>query len=99
MISTIKAFGRYITVKPLKSDKEFDTGITASHTQANLICKAEVLSIGTDKVFWDKKGKRIFEPGDTVFIHEFSKDNQIDPKTGEVIMFIREDTIYGYIKK
>ena len=102
MTNTIQAFGRYITVKPLNSDKEFETGIKASHTQANLILKAEVISVGHDEEFADFNDEgcgQILEKGDTVFVHEFPKDGQIDPKTNEEIMFIRVDTVYGYIKK
>lgn len=95
MINKIQAFGRYITVKALESDKKFKSGLHASHTQANLIAKAEVLSAGHYKELNDK----VLEPGDTVFVHEFPKDNQIDPVTGEEIMFIRADMVYGYIKK
>lgn len=98
----IAAFNRYLVVKPIKSDKEFvKTGIVATHTQANLICKAIILSVGSDEAFYfdEERTRPILKPGDTVFVHEFPKDSQVDPETGEEVMFIREDTIYGYVKK
>jgi len=100
MINEIKAFGRYITVKAIPSDKEYKTGLVSSHTQANLIVRAEVLSVGQHEEFYEEfDNNKIIEPGDIVFVHEFPKDNQVDAKTGEEVMFIRLDTIYGFIKK
>ena len=96
----IKAFGKYITVKKMNSDKEFDTGLVVKHSQANLIVKAEVLSVGTDESFFEDEARKkpILKKGDTVYVHEFPKDTQID-EDGEDVTFILASTIYGYNTK
>jgi len=98
---TIKAFGKYITVKKIDSDKKYSSGIVSKHGQQNLIVKGEVLSVGSHEDFYYDEDRKepIIKPGDIVYVHEFPKDEQIDPETNEAVAFVMSNIIYGFESK
>ena len=91
----IRAFGKYITIEKVDSDKEYSTGIVSKQSHANLIVKGKIISIGSHKDFFNDK-KPILKKGMIVYVHEFPKDKFPDIKANKEIAFVRSDTIYGY---